>query len=267
MEKPPVLFFREGTCALGPMIAFLMSGRPFHICRVSESDGDSDQYLLLNALGQVPLLYQDGFILTENVAILNHIAQLDLSRGLGFPVGTPGFDQLNRALGFLSSSFHMSFGPIFSPESFHDDPKIQSEIREKFIKNGLHLMMQHLNDHLLEQKLLYDHPTVGDCSIFAMIRWAEDLYEIETEFPRIHRFQRAMAELFAVKQALALEKDSAAVAVTPLGYQGEIRFKEFASEAIRRKREVDLETRHGDFTPGLASRSRKRIKTDRVQRG
>ena len=237
MDKTPVLFYREGTCALGALISLLWSGEAFRLCHLQESDETNPDYLKLNALGEVPTLFTDGVVISENVAILQHIGFLNLSPGITFEPGSGYFDQLQRALGFLSSSFHKSFMPIFSPELFHEDKKVQTEMRQKFIAGHLREMMEHTEIHLLRTPLLFDHPTVGDAYLYAMVRWTEDLYNLPKEFPHLVRFQKAMNQLPEVALALRIESGQHKDGVK--NFKGHVEFKDFVRDAAHRKRQLD----------------------------
>ena len=55
----PVLFYGKGTCALGAVISLFWLDRPFRLCRLEEGDNENTDFLKLNALCQVPVLYTD----------------------------------------------------------------------------------------------------------------------------------------------------------------------------------------------------------------
>ena len=65
------LYYSPGTCALGDHIALEWIGQPFETVRLSAEERRTPAYLALNPAGVVPTLDDDGWILTQNVAILN----------------------------------------------------------------------------------------------------------------------------------------------------------------------------------------------------
>jgi glutathione S-transferase len=262
MDKTPVLFYEEGTCSLGALISLIWLNEPFYLCRLEENDNENPDYLTLNALGQVPLLYTDGTVLTENVAILQHLAMRGTKQGLAFKPGTPEFDQFNRALGFLTSDFHKSFFPIFAVESLSHDPKTQEEIKTNTIEGHLREVFQHANDHLLRTTFLFDHPTPIDAYLFAMARWGDNFYDIEKEFPHIKRFQNAMMKNEEVQ--FALEIESGKQKGSQGSFLGHKEFKSFVKAAAERKLAMDQQKGDGDFTPGLKAESTSKVSREPI---
>ncbi|MBC7385893.1 MAG: glutathione S-transferase N-terminal domain-containing protein [Cryobacterium sp.] len=236
----PVLFFEEGTCSLAAMISLLVSGIPFQTCRLEEDDSESPEYLKLNALGEVPMLYRNGSVLTENVAVLQSIAASAPDSRLSFRAGSAEFDQLHRALGFLSSDFHKSFMGFFAPEAFHPDEKIQKEITKNVINGPLKGAMKHVDEHVLgrhsETPFIFDHLMIADAYLFAMARWSDDLYDIGKEFPNLKKFQNAMAKEPAVKLALEIESGH----FEPRqNFKGNLKFAAFVKTAAKEKSAED----------------------------
>jgi glutathione S-transferase len=247
--KTPVLFYKEGACSLGAMISLLWLDRPFYLCRVEKEDSENPDFLTVNAMGEVPTLYLDGTILTENAAILQHIGLEDLSKKLTYRPGTPEFDQLNRALSFLTSSFHKAFFPLHAAEDLVSDKKAQEEIVKNTVDGNLKDMFQYANDHLLRTTFMFDHPMIIDAYFFAMARWGDDLYDIANQFPHIKRFQDAMAKNEKVRVALDIE--SGKIKTAQGNFLGNKEFKTFVKEASARKLEVDEKKGDGEYTPGL----------------
>jgi len=206
MNSTPTLFYQQGACSLGALISLVWLGRPFQVCRVEQNRGESPEYLELNALGEVPLLYADGAVITENVAILQHIAFQDLGKNLIFRPNTPEFDQLNRALGFLSSDFHKAFAGVFHSSAFHPDKKIQEEIKKTTIVGHLREMVEHANQYITRTPFVFDHPMIPDAYFYAMARWLEHFYDLDRDFKNIRRFQKAMEQDPGVAIALEIEK-------------------------------------------------------------
>src|SRR5688572_12772936 len=107
------LFFAPGFSSLADHIALLEAGLPFEIAEVdieSKTLADGGAYLDINPKGQVPaLMFDDGQVLTENVAILAWIA--DRAPQLA-PSGDLGRYQLLEMLSFIASEVHKRF-PIY----------------------------------------------------------------------------------------------------------------------------------------------------------
>jgi len=107
------LFFAAGFSSLADHIALLEAGLPFEIVEVdieTKRLADGGAYLDVNPKGQVPALrFDDGEVLTENVAILAWTA--DRAPPLA-PPGEWGRYRLLEMLSFIASEIHKRF-PIY----------------------------------------------------------------------------------------------------------------------------------------------------------
>jgi glutathione S-transferase len=114
------LYYSPGSSSLASHIALIETGLPFEAVRVDEHtkamDGGGD-YRQVHRLGYVPaLLLDDGTLLTEGAAILQHVAELAPGRNLVPPAGMVERARLQAWLNFLSSEVHKGgFSPLFNP--------------------------------------------------------------------------------------------------------------------------------------------------------
>jgi glutathione S-transferase len=246
-QGKPVLFYEEGACSLGALIALVWIDRPFYTCRLGDGDNENANFLELNALGEVPLLFTDGKVITENTAVLPYIAEIDLTRGFSFMEGTPERSQLNRALGFLASDFHKSFAGALHPEAFHKNKKIQKEIKATVVKGRLKEGVDHVEKHMLSESFIFDRPTIVDAYLFAMTRWVAKLYDLEKDFPKLKRFQMAMERDPEVRLAVQIEEGKMKAAGC---YLGNLDFKAFTKQALELKKKMKAKKNEGD-RPGL----------------
>jgi glutathione S-transferase len=86
------LYYLAGACSLASYIALVESGVKFEgaaIDRKSRKTADGEELNRLNPKGYVPILRLDnGEILTENVAVLQYIADLNPASKLAPKAGT-----------------------------------------------------------------------------------------------------------------------------------------------------------------------------------
>lgn len=71
------LYFAPGSCAMAPRFALAYAGADYTLIRMNLGDGEQQrpEHLARNPLGRVPVLVDDDFVLTENLAILRYIAR------------------------------------------------------------------------------------------------------------------------------------------------------------------------------------------------
>lgn len=107
------LYFAPDFSSLADHIALLEAGLSFEIAAIdieTKRLADGSSYLQVNPMGQVPALkFDDGRVLTENVAILTWIA--DQAPDLA-PAGDLGRYRLLEMLSLIASEIHKRF-PIY----------------------------------------------------------------------------------------------------------------------------------------------------------
>ncbi len=86
------LYYLKGACSLASYIALCETGIKFEataIDRATKKTGDGEDFNAVNPKGYAPALRLDnGQVLTENVAVLQYIADLKPEAKLAPPAGT-----------------------------------------------------------------------------------------------------------------------------------------------------------------------------------
>ena len=118
------LYYTPGACSLSDHIVLEWIGQPYETVRVSREERKSPAYLAINPAGAVPAFEQDGWVLTQNAAILNYLADRYPDSGLGGD-GTPrSRAEVNRWLAFANADVHPAFHPLFGATSYLEDPAL-----------------------------------------------------------------------------------------------------------------------------------------------
>lgn len=159
------LYYAPGACSLADHIALHEAGLTFERVKVdlkAHRTADGRDYLQINAKGYVPALeFDDGQILTENIAILSWIgdqAPVPATKG---PLARY---RLLEMLAFISTEIHKSFKPFFRPNATDDD---RAQARE-LIGNRLAFLAERPRSDFL----LGDRMSVADAYLFVMLMWA-----------------------------------------------------------------------------------------------
>jgi len=115
------LYYSPGACSLADHIALEWTGQPYEATAVSRDERKSPAFLALNPAGAVPVLEDDGWVLTQNTAILNYIAARNPGAGL-VGDGTPrSRAEVDRWLAFVNSDVHPAFKPLFGATAYLGD--------------------------------------------------------------------------------------------------------------------------------------------------
>ena len=126
------LYYAPGACSLAAHIVLEEIGLPFETARLNLQAGDqrAPEYLAINERGRVPALYEDGWVLTENTAILRHLARSHPGARL-WP--EPPRDQAvaDEWLAWLATNHHVAYAHIRRPERYGADEAAFESITAK----------------------------------------------------------------------------------------------------------------------------------------
>ncbi|WP_336487247.1 glutathione S-transferase family protein [Methylobacterium nigriterrae] len=126
------LYYAPGACSLASHIALEETGAPFETVRLNLQAGDqrAPAYLAVNERGRVPALYEDGWVLTENTALLRHIARSHPDAKL-WPESLRDQAVADEWLGWLSTNHHPAYAHIRRAERYSADEAAYPGIRAK----------------------------------------------------------------------------------------------------------------------------------------
>jgi glutathione S-transferase len=220
----PVLFYGvPHGCSFGAIVALEWLGRPYRLSRVEMLQARDPAYLGVNPVGATPaLLTADGRVINESLAILQHLAAMDLNRPLGFAQGSAAFDDLNYMLAFLHADFHPVFGMLFQPAKYVDDPAAQANALDKARVKAARAYGR-LEARLADGEWLAGgRRSVADAYFAGVARWGADLglFDLASAFPRVHAHLRRLDADPAVAFAHAVE--DATPAVSAGGFLGHV---------------------------------------------
>ncbi|OOG63388.1 glutathione S-transferase [Rhodanobacter sp. B04] len=199
------LYYMPGVCSLAAHIVLEWIGQPYQIEEVPRAALRSPEYLKINPDGVVPALVDDdGWVLTENVAILNYLADCFAKSGLGGD-GTPRRRaEINRWLGFLNSDVHPAFKPLFRPERFIADPA-QHAALQTTARAKLHSYFERLDTQLANRDWLAGTRSIADPYLFVVQRWARAKAVDLNGLDHLERFVHRMHADPGVKAAMHAE--------------------------------------------------------------
>ena len=199
------LYYLPGACSMADHIVLEWIGKPYETQQVARDALRSPDYLKLNPAGAVPVLVDDdGWALTENVAILNYLmdrfpeAKLD---GNGTPRERA---EVNRWLCFLNSDVHPAFKPLFGPQRFIADESQHANLQD-MARQRLRGHFERLNAQLADREWLTGHRSVADAYLFVVLRWARGKQVDLSGFDHLDAFGARMHADPGVKAAMQAE--------------------------------------------------------------
>lgn len=126
------LFYSPGACSIVSHIALNEAGADFEAVRVMLAQGEQlkPDYLAINPHGRVPALATGDGVVTEQIAIVNYIADRFGKEG-SVPRGDPfAAAKCNELLGWFASTVHIAFAEIFRPGRFVTDEAAHDAVLE-----------------------------------------------------------------------------------------------------------------------------------------
>jgi glutathione S-transferase len=161
------LYLTPGTCSMASNIALHEAGIQFDLAKVDKRTKrvDGVDFLTINPKGYVPALQlDDGQVLTENVAVLQYIADLNPAAKLAPAVGTFERYRLQEWLSFINSEIHKGFSPLFSSEATED--------MKTYARNYLAKRLAYVEQALGDKKyLMGDQFTIADAYLSTVLGW------------------------------------------------------------------------------------------------
>lgn len=209
----PILFYGvpEG-CSLGSIVAFEWTGQPYRLCRIPMPEVVSGAaYKRINPVGETPsLMTGDGAVISESLAILNHIGVGALDSGLAFAQGSREFDRLNAMLAFLNTSFFNAFSPLWYALEHGSQGAEQAALTAygRAMVAKTHAQLEALLDG---RAWLLGRRTLADAYFFGIARWADFHRAVERrDYPGLNRLFETLKDDPGVRFALAIEHEEEA---------------------------------------------------------
>ena len=126
------LFYAPGACSLAPHVALEETGASFRPVRIDTQGGEHKRpdYLRINPKGRVPALAVGDWVLTENPAILQFIAQTYPAAGL-WPADARDQAKVTEWLAWIASSVHVAYAHIRRTERYATSEAAIADVRAK----------------------------------------------------------------------------------------------------------------------------------------
>jgi len=201
------LYALRGSCSLASHILLEELGLPFEV-RLLDLEKEEDRDLLFskNPLGLVPVLeFPDGARLTQNLAILLHLASQAKDRKLFPEPGTMEHARAMEWMALLATNVHTSFTPFFRPGRYHPEEGEVQRVREKAVEQ-IEKVFSVMESRAPESGwFLGAEFSLVDLYHFVFFRWLRVVGVDEARFPKLRRLAQAVREREATQRALLRE--------------------------------------------------------------
>ena len=193
------LYFSPLACSMATRIALYEAGADATFLEVDPKTKqvlqDKSDFRAVNPLGLVPTLRtDDGVILTENAAILQHVAEHFPDANIS---AKPGMERsrLQQWLCFIGTELHK--GLFISLL----DPKAPADAKTYVLQKHLS-RLDYVNKHLEGREYLLDHFSVADAYLVTVLNWTQAIPQIElSKWPAIKAYYDRLRQRPSIAKA------------------------------------------------------------------
>ena len=200
------LYYSPGSCSLVIHALLEELGVPFELKRVdfSRREHHGDEFRRINPKMKVPALVTDGGVLTECVAILEHLCDKHAPGTWLPPAGTWQRAKVMERIATLATEVHPLFNRFFHADDFSDDAAIQEAVKARGAAK-LEAWFAQEDAALRTEYWSGDTITVADLYFMVIVRWGRWLAPAATRMPNLEPFFTRMTQRPAVARAFASE--------------------------------------------------------------
>lgn len=161
----------------------------------------------INPLKSVPALELDsGLILTQNIAILEYLADTNPEYNLLAPIGSFDRVEIIKWSSFIATDIHKSFSPLFLLDRISPSKTTQSEVIQWSISN-INKYFSLLNNHLEhENYLACEKFTIADAYLFVVFQWTKYTNIKTAGFPFLNEYIKNLATRQSIQNVMNKEK-------------------------------------------------------------
>ena len=124
------LYFSPGACSFVPHVLLQLSGAAYEPAMVKLHKGEQhgEEYKAINPRGQVPVLVDDGKVITQIVAIILYLDQ-KFPEAQFLPTEPVARAKAIEILAWMNNTVHPTFTHIFMPHKFSDQADVQAALK------------------------------------------------------------------------------------------------------------------------------------------
>ena len=208
-----ILHYYPSNASLAPHILLHELGVPFELQLVDRKQNAqrSAAYLALNPNGLIPVLVDEGLVLSETAAILLHLADTHPAANLVPALGTPARAQFYKWMFWLSNTVQATIIHYYYPQRLVDEGNADGALQvqahaEAKLGQCLAQLDQLLAGHGGPWILGADY-SAADPLAFTLCRWTRGFKSrAARDYPHIGPYLQRMLERPAVQRALATEQ-------------------------------------------------------------
>ena len=202
------LYYASGACSFVPHTALELAGASFEpmLVKLHKGEQRAPEYLALNPRGQVPVLVDGDEVITQIVAICQHLDEKFPQAGL-LPADGLARTRALQMLAWMNNTVHPTFTHVFMPHKFAADEATQQAVKAHAVQTYRGLLGE--LDAMAEKAspwLAGANPGVLDAYALTLLRWGGFAGIDPQTLPAIWGLVQRFAALPAVATVIARER-------------------------------------------------------------
>lgn len=198
------LYSFSGSCGLATNIVLEWIGKPFTVQLIDKAELSSPAYRAKNPNGQVPMLEDGDFILTQNAAIMDYLTGKNPEAKLCGEGDLQQRARIHQWLALINSDLHPAFKPLFGATAYLEAPAMIAKTKDD-ARQRLATLFGHINKQLAGKDYLVGTRSVADAYLFVTVLWAQRIGVDITGLTHINAFVQRMQADSAVQRALSTQ--------------------------------------------------------------
>lgn len=124
------LYFAPGACSFVPHCLLQLSGADYEpqMVKLHKGEQNGDEYKAINPRGQVPVLVDDGHVITQILAIILYLDQKFPDAHFLPSEALPRAKAI-ETLAWMNNTVHPTFTHVFMPQKFCDQADVQAALK------------------------------------------------------------------------------------------------------------------------------------------
>ena len=197
-------YMLPGACSIVGNVALEWAGAEFELVKLDFAGSKTPEFLAKNPQGSVPLLEDGDFVLSQNTAILQYIAEKYPQAHL-FGMGDAKQQaKAHQWLGMINADIHSKFSILFGPQRFAESEAAQAEVVAA-AKKQLQGLFAFVDTHLNGRDYLADELTIADVYLMVVLNWAVYKEVDLSACKNLQALHARVAANAAVQKVLALQ--------------------------------------------------------------
>lgn len=205
------LYFAPGACSFVPHALLEAAGAQFEPVLVKLHKGENyrAEYQAINPRSQVPVLVDDGQVITQILAIITRLDQL-YPQCRFLPADAMARVRVMETLAWMNNTVHPTFTHVFMPQKFAASAQAQADIKafNSELYKGMLGELEAMAARAAAQGHAYLAGTFGPLDVYSLtlLRWGGFAGHDPRGFPALWSLVQKVAALAPVARAIERER-------------------------------------------------------------